>query len=128
MGRKGDEGQGILNPILGKTEWNRGALMEALAEEPGGRGRYSVLCLACPSTEEMRVGEVAQKSFPSLQWRPLPGTEPCRAICGSSHLPLPNLGTGTEVNAELQAPVAGDQLAPDPGFHCIRVLNPDRLF
>lgn len=102
--------------------------MEALVEEPGGRGRYLVLRLACPCTEEMRVGEVAQKPVPSLQWRPLPRTEPCGATSGSSHLPLPNLGTGTEVNAELQAPVGRDQLAPDPGFHGIRVLNPDRLF
>lgn len=53
----------MLNPILGRTEWNKGALMEALAKEPGGRGRYLVLCLACPSTEEMRVSEVAQSLF-----------------------------------------------------------------
>lgn len=32
------------------------------------------------------------------------GTEPCRDISGSSHLPLPNLGTGTEVKTKTLGP------------------------
>lgn len=35
-GERGKEGQGRLNPTLGRTEWNRGALIKAPAEEPGG--------------------------------------------------------------------------------------------
>ncbi|KAK7826654.1 hypothetical protein U0070_007816, partial [Myodes glareolus] len=64
-------------------------------------------------SEEMRLGEVAQKPFPSLYWDPCPGPIPCSVIPGSSHLLVPNLGTGTEVNAELQAPAEFDKAAEE---------------
>lgn len=52
------------------------------------------------------------EAFSCFQCRPLSSTELCGATSGSSHLPLPTQGTGTEVSAELQAPWEEGQWTP----------------